>query len=158
MLRNLLIPQTLGPHKNYSGCRFSLLTGNGTCKILVGCRLWVVGTPKHLLFSWCWNCQDHSRSSANAHVQAFIFFTARTLSRSRSVARRAHFQAFASKLAHVLDSLIRTAKKRGLWEPPPVLTPVPSQAIHGSPSIAVGSRRVKIVRNLHTCVRRKSTT
>ena len=44
-------------------------------------------------------------------------------------------------------------KKRVLlWARPPVLTPVPSQAIYGCPPIAVGSRRVKIVRSLHTCV------
>ena len=41
-------------------------------------------------------------------------------------------------------------KKRGLWAREPVLTPVPSQEIYGSPRIAVGSRREKIVRNLHT--------
>ena len=43
------------------------------------------------------------------------------LSRSRSVVRRARVQAFAQKLAPVLGSLVRTAKKKqGLWARPPV--------------------------------------
>ena len=50
----------------------------------------------------------------------------------------------------MLDPLVRIVKKR-LWARPPLLAPVPSQAIYSSPHIAVGSRRVKIVRNLHTC-------
>ena len=33
----------------------------------------------------------------------------------------------------------------------PVLTPIPSHANHSSPLIAVGSRRVRIARYLHTC-------
>ena len=53
---------------------------------------------------------------------------------------------------HVVDSFVRTAKICGeLWARPPVLTPVPSQAIHSSPPIAVGSRRVRLSRNLHAC-------
>ena len=42
----------------------------------------------------------------------------------------------------MLDSLARTCKERELWARPPVLAPVPSQAIHSSSPIAVGSRRV----------------
>ena len=38
-------------------------------------------------------------------------------------------------------------KNEELWAHPPVLTPVPSQAIHSYPLFAVGSRLVKIVRN-----------
>ena len=79
---------------------------------------------------------------SNAHIPAFIFFTAFTLSRSRSVVRQARVQVFAQKLALVLDSLARTCKERELWARPPVLAPVPSQAIHSSSPVAVGSRRV----------------
>ena len=32
-----------------------------------------------------------------------------------------------------------------------MLTPVPSQANHSSPSVAVGSRRVRLPKKLHTC-------
>ena len=35
--RDKIIPKTFGPQKK-SGCRFSLLTGNDTCRIMVGCR------------------------------------------------------------------------------------------------------------------------
>ena len=55
--------------------------------------------------------------------------TQRVLSQDHG-ARRAHCQAFTQKLAHVFDFLVRTAKEKGLWASPPVLTPVPSQAIH----------------------------
>ena len=81
--------------------------------------------------------QGQSRWSVIALFQAFTLFMVLELSRSRSVARRAHFQAFARKLAHVLDSLVRTAKKKRLWARPPVLTPVSLQVICGSPPIAV---------------------
>ena len=48
-----------------------------------------------------------------AHIYAFTFFMVLELSRSLSVVSNAHIQAFAQKLAHVLDSLVRTVKKRG---------------------------------------------
>ena len=59
-----------------------------------------------------------------------VRFMVLELSRSRSVVSNAHIQAFAQKLAHVLDSLVRTAKKKELWARTPVLTPVPVQAFH----------------------------
>ena len=53
---------------------------------------------------------------------------------------------------HVLDSLVRPhCKKKELWARPPVLTPVPAQPNNSSPPVAVVSRRVKIVRKMHTC-------
>ena len=53
----------------------------------------------------------------------------------------------------ILTSWTPWSEPQKNWEPwarPPVLTPVPSQAIHSSPPIAVGSRRVTLPRNLHT--------
>ena len=47
--------------------------------------------------------------------------------------------------------LVRTSKKWGAVARPPVLTPLPSQANHNSPLIAVGTRRVRLPRNSHTC-------
>ena len=48
--------------------------------------------------------------------------------------------------------LLGLFKKKGeLWARPPVLTPVPVQANHSSPPIAVDSRRVRLPRNLQNC-------
>ena len=56
-----------------------------------------------------------------------------TLTRSWRVVGRAYIQAVPlnKTCTHVLEYLVRTAKKEmELWARPPVMTPVPSQAIH----------------------------
>ena len=90
---------------------------------------------------------SRSRSVVDcAHIQAFTFISTKTLSSSRSVVDCAHNRAFTlssqdhgrlpdehiskhsqQKLSHVLDSLVHTRNTRAR---PPVLTPVPMQAIH----------------------------
>ena len=102
--------------KNYSGYRFSLLIGNDT-------------EIQEFTFFTVLELSRSRSVVSNAHTPRIHLLTALTLSRSRSVARRAHFQAFARQLAHVLDSLVRTATEKGLWARPPMLAPVPSQAI-----------------------------
>ena len=68
-------------------------------------RLPAVHKTKHSPFSWCWNSQDHGRLP-DKHISK-------------------HSQ---QKLVDMLDSLVQ--ETRGLCARPPVLTPVPSQAIH----------------------------
>ena len=86
---------------NYENFSISLLIGNDTCKIMVGCLSCTYPCFRFLL------ARTLSRSrSVNecAHIQAFTFLTALTLVRSRSVARRAHIQAFAFSWRGLLRS------------------------------------------------------
>ena len=102
-----MIQKTIGPQNITEVTDFLFLLG----MTLAGS--WSVSNS-HIQAFTLFMVLELSRSRSvvsDAHIQAFIFFTALTLSRSRSVARRAHFQSFAEKLAHVLDSLARTASK-----------------------------------------------
>ena len=70
-------------------------------------RLSVVYIPKHSLSSWCWNSQDHGRLSVM------------------------HMSKHSLKNLHTCwTPWSALHKKRRLWARPPVLTPVPLQAIH----------------------------
>ena len=112
--------------------RISLLIGDDICRIMVGCR-WCTHPSIHSFHKITVGCQT------SKNIQAFIFFTALTLSRPRPVACRAHFQAFVQNLFSrrgLLGPLCK--RKRELWARPPVLTPVPSWAIHSSPPVQTG--------------------
>ena len=103
---------------------FFLLLRNETCKIMVGC--WSCTCPSIHRFiertlKVTVGCQGHGRLSVE-HISKLCH---------------------KKTCTHVLASLDRTAKKKWeLWARPPVLTPVPSQAIHSSlpsPSVQDGS-------------------
>ena len=116
----------------------------------------MVHISKHSLFSWCWNSEDHGRLPDKHTCPSIHFFTALTLSRPRPVACRAHFQAFAQNLYTRRGLLGPHCKKKSeLWARPPVLTPVPSQAIHSSPPIKTGRLLGPclgtLLRNWHSC-------
>ena len=92
-------------------------------------------------FKCCWNGQDHGRLPPCTCPN--IDFLHGAYSLKITVRCLTSTQAFAQKLAHVCwIPWSALQKKKKLWARPPVLTPVPSQAIHRSPPIAVGSRRV----------------
>ena len=94
----------------------------------------------------CWMPVELSRSRSvvsNARMSKHSFSSRRLLSQDHGRLPDKHIAKNSNKTCiHVVDCLVRTAKKR-LWARPPVLTPVPSQAIHHSPPIAVGSRRAR---------------
>ena len=64
MLQRLLIPKTTGPHKTTVIADFLLLSGMtlaGSWSVVGGAHI------QALIFSWCWNSQDHGRLSVG-HV------------------------------------------------------------------------------------------
>ena len=92
---------------------------------------------------------SRSRSVVDcAHIQAFTFLSTKTLSRSRSVASSAYpsirkktlkitvgcplctYPSVRNKNLHSCWTPWSTQETRGLWARPPVLSPVPSQAVH----------------------------
>ena len=143
-------------------------------QITVGCRL--CAYPRIHLLTTLKISQDHGRLSIVRIFEHSLFrlkitvgcrlcaypsihlLTTLNLSRSRSVARRAHIQAFTfssqdhGRLSNVYISKHScknvqtcwtpwsTQETRGLWARPPVLTPVPVQAIHSRACL-----------NLHHC-------
>ena len=84
--------------KDYSGYRFSLLIGDDTCRIMVGC-------------AWCAHPSIHSFDGVGT-----VNITVGCLTSTQPSIR--------TKACTSVELLGR------LWARPPVLTPVPSQAIH----------------------------
>ena len=109
------------PRCTYPSIHFFLSQDHG--------RLPAVHISKHSPFSWCWNSQDHGRLPA-VHISKHSPFSWCWNSQDHGRLPGKHISKHSQqKLAHVLDSLVHTGT-RGLWARPPVLTPVPSQAIH----------------------------
>ena len=104
LLQKLLIPKTLGPQKKYSGHRFSLLIGNDTSRIMVGCR-------------WC------------TYPSIHFFHGAGTLKITVGCPP-CTYPGTRTKTCTRVGLLGPHCTKKGPWARPPVLTPVPSQAIH----------------------------
>ena len=101
----------------------------------------MVQISKHSLFSWSRKCQDHGRLS-EIHISKHSFSSQRLLSQDHSRLPDKHVSKHSHKNLHSCwTPWPAPRKKRELWARPPVLTPVPSQATHSSPPIAVGSRR-----------------
>ena len=94
---------------------------------------------------------SRSRSVVStAHVQAFIFFTAKTLSRPHGRLPDKHiFQAFAQKLAHALDSLVRTAIEKGAED---TSNRADACAFTGDPQLSSYRRRFQTGRLLGPCL------
>ena len=115
-------------------------------------RLSVVHMSKHSLFSWCWNSEDHGRLP---YPSFHFLHSAGTL--------KTTVGCLTSKWPSIRKKPVHTSwtpwsalqKKRKLWARPPVLTLVPSQAIHSSPPIQTGKLLgpylKTILKNWHSC-------
>ena len=103
----------------YPSIHFSL--DEDTLEITVGCLKCISKRSQK-------NSQDHGRLPA-VHIQAFTFLLALELSRSRSVASSA-YPSVHKKNLHSCWTPWAKRETRGLWARPPVLSPVPSQAVH----------------------------
>ena len=88
---------------------------------------------------------------SKAHIQALIFFTG-AYSQDHGRLPDKHVSKHSHKNLHTCWTPWSAPQKNGeLCARPPVLKPLPSQANHSSPPIAVGPGRVTLARNLHTC-------
>ena len=94
-------------------------------------RLSVMHISKHSLFSWCWNSQDHGRMSV-VHVSKHSHKNLRQQSQDHGWLPDKHISKHSHKNLRSCWThwYALQKKKQGQWARPPVLTPVPSQAIH----------------------------
>ena len=93
---------------------FTFFHGVHTLKITVGCPTRTYPSIRTKKKKKLALTLSRSQSVARrGRIQAFTFLLVKALSRSRSAARRTRVQALGQKLARVLDSLVRSAQKRG---------------------------------------------
>ena len=77
-------------------------------------RLSVVHISKHSLSSWCWNSQDHGRLP-DKHMYPSIHFLHSADTQDHGRLPVVHISKHSHKTCiHVVDSLVRTAKKKAV--------------------------------------------
>ena len=99
----------------------------------------MVHISKHSLSSWCWNSQGRGRLPDWHKNPSIQFLHSADTLKTTAGCLSCTFPSNRTKPVYTSWTPWSALKmKRGLWARPPVLVPVPSQAINSSPPIQTG--------------------